>query len=60
MDAHEAVAEARQRAQRALSRAHLETDPKGKMRWSNVAGTWLKVVDAIERGLRKDRPTLES
>jgi hypothetical protein len=44
----EDLAEARQRAQEALSRARLATDPATKKEWQELARTWLERLRELE------------
>jgi hypothetical protein len=45
----EALAEARQRAQEALSRARLATDASMKKHWLELADTWLAKIAELEK-----------
>jgi hypothetical protein len=52
----EALATIRQRAQRALSRSRLASDPDLKREWIAIADDWMAILATLEQIDRRPRP----
>jgi hypothetical protein len=52
----EALATIRERAQRALSRSRLATDPELKKEWVAIADAWMAILAALERIDKRNHP----
>jgi uncharacterized membrane protein YccC len=52
----EALATLRERAQQALSRAHLATDPELRKQWTAIADAWVAILATLEQMDRRQSP----